>query len=150
MQNSEFRLEIAFDKDSATLRRLTKQGTTEERIPLTVPVTREGPGGRVFVASLPLREGFNTQYNIVDRWNGTSSSRVKQMTLSVLGMRQITTAFGSREVLEIEERPSDSTFRIVEYVRTTPPYYPFRMEYTRGAIHLTSEVVMMIYEAEGK
>jgi hypothetical protein len=38
----------------------------------------------------------------------------------------------------------------VGYVRTTPPYYPFRMEYTRGAIHLTSEVVMMIYEAEGK
>jgi hypothetical protein len=117
IQNSEFRQEIAFDKDSATLRRLTKRRTAEERIPLTVPVMEEGPGGRVFVASLPLRKGFKTQYNIVDRWNGTSGSRVKKMTLSVLGRRQITTAFGSREVLEIEERPSDSTFRIVQYVR---------------------------------
>jgi hypothetical protein len=71
MQNSEVRLEIAFDKHSATLRRLTKQATTEERIPLTVPVMAEGSGGRVFVASLPLREGFkNTvQHRRPLEWN---------------------------------------------------------------------------------
>jgi hypothetical protein len=59
-------------------RRVANQDATEERIPLTAPVMAEGPGGRIFVASLPLREGFKIQYNILDRWNGEGSSRLEK------------------------------------------------------------------------
>jgi hypothetical protein len=50
----------------------------------------------------------------------------------------------------VEEQPSDGSFRIVHFVRSTPPFYPYRMEYTRGSMTLTSEVVMMIYDADDK
>jgi hypothetical protein len=150
MQTSKFRLEITFNQDVATLRRIAENGgTTLERIPLTMPVMPEGPGERVFMASLPLGKDFKTEYYILDRWSGTGTSRLKLVTLSVIGTKEIATAIGNRDVFELEVTANDGSFRIVEYVRTLPPYYPFRVEYVRGSRKIISEVTSMILGPEG-
>ena len=68
-------LEIAFDWTALD----HKSGP--ERVPLSNRVEPEGPGGIAFVASLPLRPGFRTRYQIVDRWNGRGAGRLKRVTL---------------------------------------------------------------------
>jgi hypothetical protein len=148
MQTPEFRLEITFAPDAATLRRVDKDGSSVERIPLSKPVMPEGPGSTVFLAGLPLKEGFTTEFLVLDRWSGTGSSRVKTVKLSVIERKRISTASGSKEVFEVEARAIDDSFRIVEYVRTRPPYYPFRVEYTRGSHTMVSDVVTMIFGFE--
>ena len=77
MQIAEFRLDIAFRSDEATLRRATKNGETVEQIPLSSAVIPEGPGSTVFVASLPLEKGFSRPYSMLDRWDGNGSSHIK-------------------------------------------------------------------------
>jgi hypothetical protein len=144
-QTPEFRLEITFAPDAAILRRVAKDGNSMERIPLSKPVMPEGPGSTVFLAGLPLKEGFATEFLVLDRWSGTGSSRVKTVRLSVVERKRISTTTGSKEVFEVEARPIDDSFRIVEYVRTRPPYYPFRVEYTRGSHTVVSDVVNMIF-----
>jgi hypothetical protein len=148
MQTPEFRLEITFAPDAATLRRVVKDGNSVERIPLSKPVMPEGPGSTVFLAGLPLKEGFTTEFLVLDRWSGTGSSRVKTVRLSVIERKRISTANGSKEVFEVEARAIDDSFRIVEYVRTRPPYYPFRVEYTRGSHTMVSDVVTMVFGFE--
>lgn len=69
MQTPEFRLEITFAPDAPTLRRVVKDGNSVERIPLPKPVMPEGPGSTVFLASLPLKEGFTTEFLVLDRWD---------------------------------------------------------------------------------
>ena len=53
---------------------------------------------------------------------------------------------GTRDVFELETRAADGSFNIVSYVRTEPPYYPFRIVYTRGSRRIASEVVAMAVE----
>jgi hypothetical protein len=148
MQTPEFRLEITFAPDAATLRRVAKDGNSVERIPLSKPVMPEGPGSTVFLAGLPLKEGFTTEYSVLDRWSGTGSSRVKTVKLSVIERKRIATANGSKEAFEVEVHAIDDSFRIVEHVRTRPPYYPFRVEYTRGSHTMVSDVDAMIFGSE--
>jgi hypothetical protein len=50
---------------------------------------------------------------------------------------------GTSDVFEVEIRAADGSFTIVSYVRTEPPYYPWRMSYTRGSKKIVSEVVAM-------
>ncbi|HZS04017.1 MAG TPA: hypothetical protein VFD58_04205 [Blastocatellia bacterium] len=150
MQTSKFRLEIHFKNDVATLRQVTEDRISDEQIPLATSVMPEGPGERVFVASLPLQTGFVREYYILDRWSGQGTSRLKQVQLSVVGAKQITTATGSKDVFELEIRASDDSFRIVQYVRRQPPYYPFRVEYIRGSKRLISEVALMILGQGGR
>src|SRR5581483_11005248 len=150
MQTSKFRLEIHFKNDVATLRQVTEDRISDEQIPLATSVMPEGPGERVFVASLPLQTGFVREYYILDRWSGQGTSRLKQVQLSVVGAKQITTATGSKDVFELEIRASDDSFRIVQYVRRQPPYYPFRVEYIRGSKRLLSEVALMILGQGGR
>jgi hypothetical protein len=81
-------LQLTFGDHEVTVR--TKAGGTEsapERIAVSVPVKPEGPGETAMVASLPLAIGYRTQYQIVDRWDGHGSARLKTVTLSVQGDR---------------------------------------------------------------
>ena len=80
MQTPDFRLEISFARAGASLRRITESAAKEENVPLAVRVMPEGPGERIFVASLPLRDGFELKYHILDRWSGDGPSRLKSMT----------------------------------------------------------------------
>jgi hypothetical protein len=146
MQTSEFRLEINFDEHTATLRKVAKDGNHVDKIPLTTEVKPEGPGFTVFVASLRLREAYTTRHYILDRWSGNGPSRLKQATLRVIGRKRVPTAMGTKDVFEVETRAADGSFRILEYVRTSPPYYPLRMEYTRDSKRIVSEVTSMILQ----
>ena len=148
MQTPDFRLEISFARAGASLRRITESAAREEHVPLAVRVMPEGPGERIFVASLPLRDGFELKYHILDRWSGDGPSRLKSMTLSVVGRKQLSTPQGTREAFQVHIRPDDGSFQIVEYVRTKSPFYPYRVEYSRGSLYSVSEVVMMIFSFE--
>lgn len=150
MQNGGFRLEVVFDQKLATFHEVDKEGSVIEKIPLSVEVMPEGPGHTAFVASLPLREGFTTRYYILDRWGGTGPSRIKEMILSVNRRLSLATEMGTKDTFEVETRAADGSFRIVEYDRTRPPFYPFRLEYTRNAKTIVSDVVSIFVEREGE
>jgi hypothetical protein len=148
MRNPGLSLELDFTKDEVTLRKKNETGTSIERIPLKTPVMPEGPGLRVFVASLPLKEGYAARFHSVDRWSGKEASRVKPMTLTVTGRRIVDTAMGKRDAFEVLIRPDDGSFRIAQRVRVEPPHYPFWMEYVRGTTTLVSEVTAMAIEPQ--
>jgi hypothetical protein len=148
MQTPDFRLEISFTRAGASLRHITESAAKEEYVPLAVRVMPEGPGERIFVASLPLRDSFELKYHILDRWSGDGPSRLKSTTLSVDGRKRLSTSQGTREAFQVRIRPDDGSFEILEYVRTKPPFYPYRVEYSRGSLHSVSEVVMMIFSSE--
>lgn len=150
MQNGDFRLEIVFNQKFATFHEAGKGGNVIENIPLSVDIMPEGPGHTVFVASLPLRDGFTKRYYILDRWGGTGSSRIKEMILSVNRRLSLATEMGTKDTFEVETRAADGSFRIVEYDRTRPPFYPFRLEYTRNSKTIVSDVVSMFVEAGGE
>lgn len=143
MHNPEFRLGLSFGGGGVTLRREGKPDDAVEHIQLTTPVMPEGPGTQLLVAALPLRPAYKFRYNVVDRWSGKGDTRVKAMTLSVLGRSKLTTPFGDQDVFEILMRPDDDSFRIVEFVRARPPHYAIRVEYVRGKQTLVSEVTAM-------
>ncbi len=148
MQNEEFRLEIVFDQKLATFHKVDKGGSVVEKIPLSTDIMPEGPGHTAFVASLPLREGFTTRYYILDRWGGTGPSRIKEVILSVNRRLSLATEMGVKDAFEVETRANDGSFRILEYDRARPPFYPFRLEYTRGSNTMTSDVVSMFLQLE--
>jgi hypothetical protein len=149
MQTPQFRLEIAFGPTAATLRRTAKDGATSvEEIPLEGRVMPEGPGNTVFLASLPLKEGFAMQYLTLDRWSGSGNSRLKKVHLEATGRKRVTTLAGTREVFEVDPRAEDNAFRILAYVRTEPPYYPVRIIYARGTRTIESEVVTMAVDVD--
>ncbi len=148
MRNPGLSLDLDFTRDEVTIRRVDDTGTTVERIALSTPVMPEGPGLRVFVASLPLKRGYEARFHSVDRWSGKESSRVKPMTLTVTGRTSVSTPMGSRDAFEVLVRPDDGSFRIVQRVRVEPPHYPFWMEYVRGTTTLVSDVTAMAIESQ--
>lgn len=150
MQTPEFRLEIAFGPNAATLRRTTKNGESVEHIPLSAAVMPEGPGNTVFMASMPLKERFTKRYLVLDRWNGSGSSRLKNVQLVVTGRKRITTLAGNKEAFEVNARAEDESFRILVYLRTDPPHYPFRIVYVRGPRRIVSEIVAMAVESSDR
>jgi hypothetical protein len=148
MRNPGLSLDLDFTRDEVTLRRVDDAGTTTERIPLSTPVMPEGPGLRVFVASLPLKPGYTAWFHSVDRWSGKEASRVKPMTLTVTGRRPVSTPVGTQDALEVLIRADDGSSRILQRVRGEPPHYPFWMEYVRGTMTLVSEVTAMAIEPQ--
>jgi len=146
MRNPGLSLDLDFTRDMVTLRKKDEAGTSTERIPLTTPVMPEGPGLRVFVASLPIKDGYTAHFQSVDRWSGKEATRVKPMTLTVTGRRAASTPMGTRDVFEVLIRADDGSFRIAQRVRAEPPHYPFWMEYVRGTTTLVSEVTAMAIE----
>ncbi len=148
MRNPGLSLDLDFTRAEVTLRRVDDSGTTTERIPLEGPVMPEGPGLRVFVASLPLKPDYAARFSSVDRWSGKEATRVKPMTVTVTGRRSVATPMGTREVFEVLIRPDDGSFRIAQRVRVEPPHYPFWMEYVRGTTTLVSEVTAMAIEPQ--
>jgi hypothetical protein len=147
MRNPEFELSLSFDPAAVVLRRTEKGASTDERIALKGPVKPEGPGQRVFIASLPLKVGYTLEYQLVDRWSGKDRGRLKDMTLTVRERRQADTALGRQDILDVAIVADDGAFQIVEQVRATPPHYPFRVEYSRGKSRLVSDVTSMAIEA---
>lgn len=143
MRNMTFELSLSFSSTSVSLRRTEQDTSHDEQIPLRRSVKPDGPGLRVFVASLPLKRGYTTRFETVDRWSGKEAGRVKAVTLSVRDRRRADTALGRQAILEIVMRADDGSFQIVEHVRVRPPHYPFRVEYTRGTNLLVSEVTAM-------
>jgi hypothetical protein len=83
----------------------------------------------------------------VDRWD--EARRVKPMDLTVARVDPIGTPLGRCEVLEVILAPRDGSFRIRNWVRPSPPHYPFKVEYTRGEMVLVSEVTRMVIEGVG-
>jgi hypothetical protein len=147
MKSAALELLVSFGPAQVRLDRREKGTATSERIAIDGAVKPEGPGHRVFVASLPLKAGFTLKYRIVDRWNGKEQSRVTAMSLSVSERRRVETVLGAQEVFEVTTAAADGSFRIVEHVRTAPPHYPFRLEYTRGKTVLVSDVTTMAIES---
>jgi hypothetical protein len=148
MQNGDFHLEIVFDQKLATFHKVDKDGSVLEKIPLSTDIMPEGPGHTALVASLPLREGFVTRYYILDRWAGTGPSRIKEVILSVNRRLSLATEMGTKDAFEVESRAADGSFRIVEYDRTRPPFYPFRLEYTRDSKTSVSDVVSILVQED--
>jgi hypothetical protein len=144
MRNPGFELTLNFSKDRVELRRVAGTTTAAEVIPLGTSVAAEGPGLTVFVGSLPLREGYQRRYHIVDRWNGTEGGRVKPMTLMVVGREWVNSAIGRQDAFRILIEPDDKSFQIIEHVRAQAPHYPLSVEYTRGATKLLSEVTALV------
>jgi hypothetical protein len=146
MRNPELSLDLDFTNEEVTLRKKDETGTSTERIPLKTSVMPEGPGLRVFVASLPLKPGYAARFYSVDWWSGKEATRVKTMNLAVTGRRTVDTPMGRRDVFEVLIRPDDASFRIAQRVRVEPPHYPFWMEYVRGTTTLVSDVTVMAIE----
>jgi len=140
----EYRLELVFRRNEVTLRKITGENTSIERIPLATAVQAEGPGLDVFVAGLPLQSGYKARYAIVDRWGGHDKGRVKTITLTVIRKSIEHTPLGRREIYEILIQPEDDSFRIKEKVLAESPHYPLRVEYTReGKTFPASEVLSL-------
>lgn len=140
----EYRLELVFQRNQVTLRKITSQNTSIERIPLATAVQAEGPGLDVFVAGLPLHPGYKARYAIVDRWGGYEISRVKTITLAVVKTSTENTSLGRREIYKILIHPEDDSFQIKEIVLAESPHYPVRVEYTReGKTFPASEVLAL-------
>ncbi|MGH9828092.1 MAG: hypothetical protein ACREDR_33130 [Blastocatellia bacterium] len=142
MNTADYRLELIFTEKEVTLRKTTAQGGTTEQIPLSTAVQPEGPGLDVFVAMLPLKRGYKVQYSIVDGWGGHRGTRVKAVTLSVLGQITKDTHLGKRSVYNVLIKPDDDSFRIREEVLAESPHLPVSVEFTRdGKTYPMSEVI---------
>lgn len=144
MHNRVFQLSLAFAPDHVVLRRVEGE-TAEERIQLQGDVKPEGPGLTVFVGGLPLAPGYSTRFTIVDRWAGTMGERLRAMTLSVTDEGSVETALGLRDAYGVVIQADDGSSYIRQLVRSTPPYYPYRTEYRRGAAVTMSRVTAMVF-----
>jgi hypothetical protein len=142
MNNAELHLELTFTDKHVTLRNGVGRDAVTEEIPLSAPVQPEGPGLDVFVARLPLTPGYKMHYEVVDRWGGHGSTRVKAVTLSVSNRVNKETTLGKRDILQVLIKPDDSTYQINEEVLADGLHFPVRVEYTReGKTHPPSEVI---------
>ncbi len=97
-----------------------------------------------FVAALPLRAGFRTSFQIVDRWATNDSTRVKWIDLEVTREQVISTAWGRCHGFELIAAPRDGSFRIRQTVLASAPHYPLSTEYRRGDLVLLSEVTRLV------
>ena len=92
---------------------------------------------------MPLALGYTTRYQLVDRWSGEGSARLKTVTLSVLSRSIVTTALGRQDTYEVLIRPDDGSFQIKKRVRAKVPHFPITVEYIRQGRTLISEVTTM-------
>jgi hypothetical protein len=144
MRNPDFELILSFTPNQVYLRRVSGTTTAVERVRLDTAVAPEGPGLTVFIGGLPLREGYQRRYHIVDRWDGTEEGRVKPMNLTVVERKCVQSAIGRQDAFRILIEPDDKSFQIIEYVRARPPHYPLSVEYIRGTDKLSSEVTALV------
>jgi len=141
--NGKSRLELTFGSEEVVVRSTPPGTDGVEKIRLTAPVQAEGPGETAWVASLPLGMGYQLRYHIVDRWDGQGASRLKAVTLSVLGRRTEETKLGRRDVFVVQVKPEDRSFQITEDVLAAAPHFPVGMEYVRGKLKVRSEVIAL-------
>jgi hypothetical protein len=145
MQRDGFRLALTFAADRVTIERQDGKDhlRSEARVAHPAP---EGPGEQVMLASLPLRNGYTTTLSMVDRWAKDEANRVVEVDVSVTGPQQIRTRLGMCAVFEVVLAPRNGAFRIRDWARASPPHYALRTEYTRGDLHLISEVKHLLLE----
>jgi hypothetical protein len=136
-------LEVHFSEKEITVQRAPQSASALEKFAVDGPVAPEGPGSRVFVASLPLHVAYRTRYRIVDRWDGQGSTRLKNMTLSVLRRETEDTALGKKEVYILQIEPDDGSFHIKEHALVTSPHWAIKTEYVRGKLNVMSEVTSL-------
>lgn len=88
------------------------------------PLVGDGPGFDLYVAGLPLREGYQT----VLRPFGGLQQDTREMRLAVTGRRKVTTAAGTFDVYVVDVAPSDGREgrRGTLDVLTTAPHYLVR------------------------
>jgi hypothetical protein len=137
-------LQVTFSEHEVTIRTKVGAESAPERIAVSMPVKPEGPGLTAMVASLPLAIGYRTRYQIVDRWDGQGISRLKTVTLSVLGRQVEATALGKKEVYAVLIKPDDGSFQITERVLAKAPHFAIKVEYVRGKRTYVSEVSLAI------
>lgn len=143
MRTSQFSLDLAFSPTGVTHQRQENGEVATDHVPLNVAVTPEGPGWTVVLAALPLTVEFTRKFHMVDRLSGQGAGRLKALTLTVLGRRERMTPMGSLAAFEVLTRADDGSFQLRDFVRATPPHYPFRTEYNRGSRAVISEVTAM-------
>ena len=134
-------LALEFNRERVVVRKSGTGGGDVEEVELHGPVEPEGPGLTPFVATLPLSDGYLRRYDMVDRWDGRGSARLKRITLRATRRGDTTSALGRNAIFEVAIQPEDSGFRIVEEVLAKGLHWPVRMTYTRGALTLKSEVL---------
>jgi len=136
-------LSLSFEPDRVTIEKREGEAHTRSELPVRDPKP-EGPGLTAFVAALPLRAGFRTSFQIVDRWATDDSVRVKWLDLEVTAERVVPTAWGRCPGLELTVAPRDGSFRIRQSVLAAAPHYPLTTEYRRGELVLVSEVTRLV------
>lgn len=136
-------LELTFVGDDVKISRLQGTERKESEIRAARPMP-EGPGLQVLLAALPLRPGYVGTFVVVDRWAVDDAARMKPTELRVVGRDEIDTPIGRCDVLEVRVAPRDGSFLVRAWVRVDPPRYALRMEYTRGDVHLRSEVTELL------
>lgn len=145
MKSRTFELSLMFDQGRVRLQRTEDGMTASESIAPDGRVMAEGPGDTVFIAGLPLKNGYVLNYQIVDRFRGREQTRIRPVTLSVVDRGRIATSLGMHDVLEVRSIAVDGSFDHVRQVRADAPHYPFRVEYTSGSTRLISEVTAMAF-----
>lgn len=145
MKTPTLLLDLRFADDHVLLQRTTNDQAETRKVPVKGRVRPEGPGLDVFVASLPLRIGYTTRYQLVERY-GTDAGRTMSVTLSVESRHRLDVSGAVRDVYRLLIQPDDGAFQLREDVRAEPPHYPWRVEYRRGAAFVVSEVRTMAIE----
>jgi hypothetical protein len=149
MEREGFHLALSFEGDRVTIEK--QDGNDHLRTEVQVKDPRpEGPGQQILLASLPLQPGYTISFPIVDRWSSDEANRVVQIDLSVAGPRQIRTRIGLSDVLEVVLTPRNGAFRLRQWVRVQSPHYAVKTEYTRGDLHLVSELTQVLDDHEGR
>ena len=143
MSREGFQLTLTFEADRVKIEKREGGNLEESTVSVRNPMP-EGPGMRVLLAALPLKDGYRTSFEILDRWD--EERRVKPIDLAVKQGGPIQTRLGGCQALEVTLTPRDGSFRTRNWVRSAPPHYPFRVEYTRGETLLVSEVTRMVVE----
>lgn len=138
-------LELRVSKAVVVIRSSADQS---EHIDLGTEVRPEGPGLTAFVATLPLKSGYEINYQVVDRWSGHGNGRIKKMRLAVESRGVIKTAMAEQDCYEVSIRAEDGSFEIREFVIAEGLHWPLRMTYIRGAAKAVSEVVAIAVSAQ--
>ena len=145
MEREGFHLALTFHGDRVTIEK--DEGSDHVRTEVEVAHPRpEGPGEQVLLSSLPLAPGYQTTFPIVDRWAKDEANRVVQIDVAVTGPTQIQTRLGRLEVLEVALTPRNGAFKIREWVRMQEPRFSVKTEYTRGDLHVDSEIVQILID----
>jgi len=148
MRRQGFALSLSFRGDRVEIERRDEDVQTRSEVRVRNPMP-EGPGTLVLLAGLPLRPAYATEFPVVDRWASDEAHRVSTVRLTVPGRTRIQTRLGGAcDALEVLLAAKDGSSSSRHWVRADPPYYPFKIEYTRGDLHLVSEVTRMILEGD--